>query len=184
MLTCAACGHHFAVPPCPRCGAAMAAAPASPAVEPDDRTVARSALRDAPPGLPALESHDGRDGHRDDATRIQAVKPPPVTGVPNHVTAAIEKPVTGETATTISPGAPSVGRVLNALCYLVTGGFIAFALIRGYETPWFMWLVALFLIGYGVKILVTRSSYWISGVIYFLPVFGVAYLWVTLSGGV
>jgi hypothetical protein len=57
----------------------------------------------------------------------------------------------------------TVRRVLDAGAYLLTGGLLA--LFGGSESVWAV-LLGLGLLGYGVKIAATRTSYWVNTAVY------------------
>ena len=69
----------------------------------------------------------------------------------------------------------AMSRFFNAGCYIVTG--IAMFVVSGQvsDQAWMAILLGIAGVGYGVKILATRSSYWVSSVIYVLPVLAVCW---------
>jgi hypothetical protein len=169
----------------------MAAAASSVAVQrgivPAAAPAVRAAVPTAPTPVPRVESGPS-------IVPTAAAEPPvvltPVVPAPVVVPPPVVLPSSAPASTPapafkpIAParGGTSAGRVFNGLCYVGTGVAVAIAAAVGAGGPWFIWLAALFLVGYGVKILVTRTSYWINTVIYLLPVFAVAYLFFKLSG--
>jgi hypothetical protein len=70
-------------------------------------------------------------------------------------------------------GGIPLSRILNAACYLVAG-LAALVLAGQPKVPTF-WAVLLGLasIAYGAKILLTRSSYWVSSAVYAVALFAV-----------
>lgn len=65
----------------------------------------------------------------------------------------------------------TLGRYLNALCY-VGSGIALLALGSGAA----MVLVGLAMTGYGLYVAFTRRSYWVSTATYILPIFGIAWV--------
>lgn len=78
--------------------------------------------------------------------------------------------------------APGAGRVINALCYIATGLFALVASFAGTKFQWYLPLAALALAAYGVWILLTRTSYWISMWVYALPALGLLFLGLRVAG--
>jgi hypothetical protein len=77
----------------------------------------------------------------------------------------------------------SISRFLNAMCYLITGIALIVAGLSG-ETGGTLvgaLVLGVGLILYGAKVLLTRSSYWVSSVIYLIPVFAVVLVIATLN---
>lgn len=75
------------------------------------------------------------------------------------------------------PTAPlSIGRGFNALCYIATGLFLFVAGFASLSRFWYGPLIGLAVAAYGMKILLTRSSYWITWYIYLLPLAGLGFL--------
>jgi hypothetical protein len=77
----------------------------------------------------------------------------------------------------VGDAAPVAGiplsRIFDAACYVVTGIAMFVAAGHGIDQAWIPVLLGLAGVGYGLKILVTRSSYWVSSVVYVLPVLAV-----------
>jgi hypothetical protein len=63
-------------------------------------------------------------------------------------------------------GGIPLSRIFDAACYVITG--IALFVMTGQtSTPvWITVLLGLAALGYGIKILATRSSYWVSSIVY------------------
>ena len=77
----------------------------------------------------------------------------------------------------VGDAAPIAGvplsRILNAACYIISGiASLAVSTQSGMPTLSLV-LFGLAAIGYGVKIVVTRGSYWVSSVVYVVAVFAV-----------
>jgi hypothetical protein len=69
----------------------------------------------------------------------------------------------------------ALSRFFNAACYIVTGiaMFVGSGQVSG--QAWIPILLGIAGVGYGLKILATRTSYWVSSVIYVLPVLAVCW---------
>lgn len=145
------------------------------------RTPAEGSLNDQ--GWPGPYPADHQSGR----TSLEPLEAPPSEPPPtNHVTPSVTSSPSGP-----EPGFKPLptrndrltfGRAVNGLCYAVTGIALVVGQFVSGEAPWYLWLLGLLFIGYGVKILVTRSSYWIHTVIYLLPVGGLAYLALRITG--
>ncbi len=135
----------------------------SPSTDLDDRTIMRTSLHPEPIGVAAPEAPEVQPSV--DAT----VGEPAVSEIPLP-------PVALPPIPSAKP-APSVGRVINALCYVSTGVFLTIAGLGTLQKLWYGPLIGVLFIAYGVKVFVTRTSYWIHSVIYLLPVFGLFFLW-------
>lgn len=99
----------------------------------------------------------------------------PVTAVParaSKTTRAKEHKWVGDADV---GGGVSLSRFLNSAVYVIAGiSFMVFAgKVEGGMTPGAAALGLAFL-AYGIKIFVTRSSYWVSAIVYFVAVLGVA----------
>jgi hypothetical protein len=72
-------------------------------------------------------------------------------------------------------GGPSISRILNALCYIIAGvASFVLAAQPGVGRGW----PIVFGIGgvlYGLKILFTRSSYWVSSFVYVVAILAVSW---------
>lgn len=71
-------------------------------------------------------------------------------------------------------GGIPLSRMFNAACYVVTG--IALLVMSGQtSTPvWVTVLLGVAALGYGIKILATRTSYWVSSAVYVVAFIAVA----------
>jgi len=69
-------------------------------------------------------------------------------------------------------GGVPISRLLNAACYIIAG--IA-SLILSSQPQVGGWAVALGLaaIAYGIKIVITKTSYWVSSAVYVVAIFSV-----------
>lgn len=176
MTTCQSCGHQFTAPACPRCGASASGSMSTPIVD-AGATVDRSRLAAAaPPPVPPAALAP--------APVPEAFQPPTapseaqVMRWPLPATAVLPTSMRAPDATS-TPGA---GRVINALCYIATGLFALVASFAGTRAQWYLPLVALAIAAYGVKILLTRTSYWISPTVYALPALGLLVLGLRFAG--
>jgi len=69
----------------------------------------------------------------------------------------------------------AMSRFFNAACYIVTGIAMFVLSAQAADQAWFAIPLGIAGVGYGVKILATRTSYWVSSVIYVLPVLAVCW---------
>ena len=125
--------------------------------------------------------------HESDRTSLEPFEAHPSQPPPtNHVTPPVRSSQSGP-----GPGFKPLptrndrltfGRAVNGLCYAVTGLALVVGQFATGRPPWYLWLFGLLFVGYGVRILVTRSSYWIHTVIYLLPIAGLAYLALRVTG--
>jgi hypothetical protein len=63
-------------------------------------------------------------------------------------------------------------RVFNGASYLVSGGLFLYILSTGTgggAMPWYAWLLGLGAIVYGLYVLFTKGSYWVSSATYLGP---------------
>lgn len=78
-------------------------------------------------------------------------------------------------------GGMPISRMLNGLCYIVTGIALFVAAGQGAPSAWIAVLIGLGALGYGLKILLTRSSYWITTVVYLAPIFAIGWAITAMS---
>ena len=78
-------------------------------------------------------------------------------------------------------GGMPISRMLNGLCYVITG--IALFVVAGQGAPsgWVAVLIGLGALGYGAKIWLTRTSYWITSVVYLAPIFAIGWAITSMS---
>lgn len=74
-----------------------------------------------------------------------------------------------------------IGRGFNAACYVATGVLVIAAVIAGASgmSAGYVasgWVGGLCLVGYGLKVATTSSSYFIHSAIYFAPFIGAIFL--------
>lgn len=74
-----------------------------------------------------------------------------------------------------------LSRIGNGLCYVLTGVALLVGGATGGTSMLWGLLLGLFCVGYGVRILLTRGSYWISSAIYVGALFAVGYAYYKLS---
>lgn len=193
MTTCRTCAHTYAGGACPRCGtpalpestpgvaATSSAFPApSPAEAVDpELTVFRERL--ISPSVTASAPMPPAGGIPPMSTPLPAPKGP--QAVPTQSGALGFEPVVGMGAPSIPPPTSpiSAGRLFNALCYLATGVFLFIAGFGALNKYWYGPLIGLAFVAYGLKVLLTRSSYWVSWIIYLLPLAGLLFLYLTFS---
>lgn len=79
-------------------------------------------------------------------------------------------------------GGMPLSRILNALCYIVTGVALLVATGSSSTPAWMTVLLGLAGLGYGLKILATRSSYWVSSVVYLFPVIAIFWAIGSITG--
>lgn len=75
-----------------------------------------------------------------------------------------------------------ISRILNALCYVVTGIALFIVAGQGVSSAWIAVLLGLAAVGYGLKILLTRSSYWITTIVYLAPIAAIGWAISAISG--
>lgn len=79
----------------------------------------------------------------------------------------------------VGDAAPTAGipisRVLNALCCVVTGIALFLVAGQGVSSAWVAVLLGLAAVGYGLKIVLTRSSYWVASIVYVAPIAAIAW---------
>jgi hypothetical protein len=63
----------------------------------------------------------------------------------------------------------ALSRFFNAACYIVTGIALFVGSGQVSDNAWIAVLLGFVGVGYGLKILMTRTSYWVSSIIYLLP---------------
>lgn len=181
MTTCQFCGHQFTAPACPRCGAPASGSASSPTAD-TGATVDRSRLTPAAstpvaPPAPAPEPAPVPAAYLPPPTASEppAMPPPPPPPPP---TAVLPTSMRARGAAS----RPGAGRVINALCYIATGLFALVASFTGTTFEWYLPLVAVAVAAYGVWILLTRTSYWISAWVYALPALGLLVLGLRVAG--
>lgn len=74
-----------------------------------------------------------------------------------------------------------ISRMLNALCYIVTGIALFIVAGQGVSSAWVAVLIGIGAIGYGLKILLTRSSYWITSIVYLAPIAAIGWAITAMS---
>lgn len=198
MTTCANCAHSFSERvACPRCGTPVAS-PTATSVSPSlvsaeqsqvtvQRDVLHAQLNDPAAAEPvaSLSPHPWATPAAPSATAnpapTAASYAPVSDSAPPQSLPSPTFPVLPSVSIPRPTSRLTLGRGFNALCYMVTGVCVFIGGFASLSRYWWGPLVGLALVAYGVKIWMTRSSYWIYWFVYLLPLLGLVFIFLAFS---